>query len=473
MSSINSPTYDPTSTAQAMATKTTGAAQAILTTKTKAASDASTALTKLSSAISSFQSTLASLTGIGKSMLAQSATLSDTTIGSASAKPAAAAGSYSLFVQQLATASQVSYNNLANGVTPGGTLKLNMGNETAGTTTSTFDVDLSATADTDHDGVLSIREVAAAINRSPGNAGLVSAGVVTIGTETRLMLTSKTTGVANTISLDPSGLTDATLKSRLGTRSVVTSAQDAIVLLGGKTGTPMQQSTNTFSNIDGVSVTFTRAQGASENPIMLNVASDNSGTAKNVQTFVDAYNKLRSTIDSLTYRGDAASEQDGTISKNAGAFAHDAGVAALESRLSDMLRPAGGKTLASFGVTVSREGTLSLDTARLNKQLSADPTGLDTLIGSAAVTQSSGIAGNLNTYLNQWSNSLNGQLKTRTDANDKLQRTLSQRQTDLDAQFNVAYNRYLKQFTELQTLQSAMNSNVSLFDAIFSSDKSS
>jgi len=473
MSTINAPTYDPTSTAQAMAQKATAAAQAILTTKTKAASDTSTALTKLSSAISSFQSMLGSLTGIGKSMLAQSATLSDTTIGSASAKPLAAAGSYSLFVQQLATASQVSYNNLADGVTPGGTLKLKLSDETAGTTTSTFDVDLSAAADTDKDGVLSIREVAAAINGASGNAGLVSAGVVTIGTETRLMLSSKATGVANTISLDPSGLTDATLKSRLGTRSIVTAAQDAIVLLGGKTGTPMQQSSNTFNNIDGVSVTFTRAQSASENPITLNVAGDNSGTAKNVQTFVDAYNKLRSTIDTLTYRGDAASELDGTISKNAGAFAHDAGVAALENRLADLLRPTGGKSLAAFGITVSRDGSLSVDTARLNKQLAADPTGLDTLIGSAAATQSSGIAGNLNTYLNQWSNSLNGQLKTRTDANDKLQRTLTQRQTDLDAQFDAAYNRYLKQFTQLQTLQSTMNSNVSLFDAIFSSDKSS
>jgi flagellar hook-associated protein 2 len=473
MSSINAPTYDPTSTAQAMAQKATAAAQSILTKQTKSASAISSGLSKLSSAISAFQSSLASLTGIGQSVLAQSAVLSDTTIGSATAKPQAAAGAYSLFVQQIATSSQVSYNNLSNGATPGGTLKLVMSDESAGTTTSSFNIDLSAAADTDKDGKLSILEVAAAINHAPGNVGQVSAGVVTIGTDTRLVLSSKKTGVANTISLDASGVTDATLKSGLGTRQVVTTAQDAIMLLGGKTGTPIKQSSNTFTNIDGVSVTFTRAQSASENPITLTVVGDNAGTVKNVQAFVDAYNKLQDAIDPLVYRGDPAGEADGTINKNAGAFAHDAGIEALRRSLADLLRPTGGVSLASYGITADRTGTLTLDQTRLNKVLAVDPNGLDTLIGSASSSKPSGIAGSLTTYLNQWTNSATGQLKTRGDANAKLQSTLSRRQTDLDAQYDASYKRYLKQFTELQTLQSSMSSNLSLFDALFGNDKSS
>jgi hypothetical protein len=69
--------------------KTTAAAQEILTNQTNTAGATSTALSKLSSAISSFQSSLSSLTGLGKSVLAQTATLSDTSIGTASAKPRA------------------------------------------------------------------------------------------------------------------------------------------------------------------------------------------------------------------------------------------------------------------------------------------------------------------------------------------------------------------------------------------------
>jgi flagellar hook-associated protein 2 len=470
MSTITAPAYDPTSTAQAMAQKSTAAAQDILTNQTRTASATSTALSKLSSAISAFQTSLSSLAGLGKSVLAQSATLSDTSIGTATAKPLASAGSYSLFVQQLATASQVSYNNLADGKTPGGTLTVKLSDETAGATTTptTFAVDLSAGgADTDKDGKLSIREVAAAINRSSGNNGLVSAGVVTIGTEARLVLTSKSTGVANTVSLDASAVTDTSLKAGLGVRSMVTAAQDAIVLLGGKSsGTAIKQGSNTFTNIDGVSMTFTRAQAATENDITLKVAGDSNGTVANVQAFVDAYNKLKSAIDSMVDPGDATND------KAAGAFAHDAGIRALQDRLVSMLRSTGTSSLASYGIIATREGTLSLDSTRLNKQLSANPTGLDTLIGSASTSSPSGVAGSLNTYLNVWSNSTTGQLKQRTDANTKLQSTLTHRQTELDAQYDTAYSRYLKQFTDLQALQSTMNSNVSMFDALFSNDKS-
>jgi flagellar hook-associated protein 2 len=291
--------------------------------------------------------------------------------------------------------------------------------------------------------------------------------VVTIGTESRLVLTSKTTGEANTVSLDATGVSDAGLNTGLGVRSTVATAQDAIVLLGGQlSGTQIKQASNTFTNIDGVSMTFTRAQAASENDIKLNVASDTGGTVANVQSFVDAYNKLKTAIDTMVDAGDPTND------KAAGAFAHDAGIKALQSRLVSLVRSTGTSSLASYGIIATRDGTLSLDSARLTKQLTANPNGLDELIGSASSTTPTGIAGSMNTYLNLWSNSATGQLKQRSDAVTKLQSTLTQRQTDLDAQFDAAYNRYLKQFTQLQTLQSAMNSNVSLFDAIFSNDKS-
>jgi flagellar hook-associated protein 2 len=474
MSTITAPTYDPTSTATALAQKYTASMQERITNQTTLASATAKALSTMSSAISSFQTTLANVAGLGKSVLGTSATLSDTTIGSASAKANAASGTYSLFVQQLAVAGQVSYNSVTGGAAPGGTLKVNLRNETTGTATATFDVDLSA-ANADTDGVagLSVRELAAAINGAPGNAGKVSAGVVTIGTQTRLVLTSGSTGEANTISLDAANVTDTTLKTALApaARTVVTAAKDAIVLLGGTGGTPMQQASNTFTNIDGVTMTFTRAQAATESAITLKVGSDDNATVSNVQSFVDAYNKLKSAIDKLVDPGDAAN------GVGAGVFAHDAGVKALQSSLVSVLRSSGTSTLslAAYGITASRDGTLALDTARLNKQLAVDPNGLKQLIGSATANTatSSGAAGSLNTYLNKWSNSTSGQIKARTEANTKLQSDLTKRQSDLDDSYNSAYARYLKQFTDLQTLQSTMNSNVSMFDALFGNDKSS
>jgi len=306
MSSISAPAYDPTSTAQALAQKTTAAAQQILTNQNATASATAKALASLSSAISAFQSSLTSLTGAGKSMLTQRATLSDTTIGTATAKSTAAAGSYSLFVDQLATASQVSYTP-QDGVAAKGTLTIALGPNASSTTN--FTVDLS-NADTDQVGGLSVREVAIAINNASGNAGKVSAGVVTVNGAPQLVLTSNNTGAANTVwasssqSLDVNG--NPIPDYDLGTRTEVTKAQDAIIHYGGNAIT---NASNTFSNIDGVSMTFTRAQAVGDNPFTLTVSRDSGGTTSNVQAFVDAYNKLKSAIDDLVDAGDPTNNQ--------------------------------------------------------------------------------------------------------------------------------------------------------------------
>jgi flagellar hook-associated protein 2 len=484
MSSISAPAYDPTSTATALAQKSTASAQQILTGQTSTAAATAKALSSLSSAISAFQTSLSSLTGIGKSMLAQSATLSDSAIGTTTAQSSAAAGSYKLFVKQIATAGQAAYDLGANAPL-GGQLTVSLAPPVTVTPPATppatptpvspppakFTVKLDAAADTDKDGKLSAREIAAAINSEPTNAGQVSAGVVTLNGIPQLVLTSKNTGVANNVWLDPSAVADPGLASSLGLdkRIVNAQAQDAIVLFGATsstTGTAVTQASNTFTNSDGVSLNVTRAQASSDSPLTLTVAGNDSGTTANVQAFVDAYNKLKTAIDALTNAGDPAA---GTA---AGTFAHDAGIKTLQSRLVSLVRPAGSISLASYGIIAARDGTLTLDSARLNKQLSVNPTGLDTLIGSASSSKPSGVAGSLNTYLNVWSSSVNGQIKQRTDATTKLQSTLTQRQSELDAQYDAFYGRYLKQFTELQALQSTMNSNVSMFDALFSNDKS-
>ena len=468
---ITAPTYDPTSTAKALADKYIEGVQTQLTNQTNTATATAKALSSLGSAISAFQTSLASLSGIGKSLLAQSAVVSDTTIGTATAKSTAATGTYSLFVQQVATSSQVSYNSLADGSALGGKLTINLADEGAGTNTAHFDVNLDATADTDGDGKLSVRELAAAINGASGNTGLVSAGVITVGGTPRLVLSSKNTGVANTVSVDGTNATAAGLQAGFlpAARTIVKNAQDAILWLGDPAdpaATSIQQASNTFTNIDGVSFTATKAQAPGSDPITLAVGSDDNGTAKNVQAFVDAYNKLKSALDGLVTPGDPANNVA------AGAFAHDSGVQALRDRMISLLRPSGTLSLAAYGITAARDGTLSLDSSRLQSQLAVNPTGLDTLIGTASTVTPTGISGALNTYLNQWSNATTGQIKQRTDANTKLQSGLTQRQTDLNAKYDSAYQRYLKQYTDLQTLQAKMQQNSSMFTSLFSSDSS-
>lgn len=461
-SAITAPTYDPTSTAAALAEKYTAARQQMLDTQSKTASATEAGLTSLSSALSAFQASLASLTGTGKTVFTQNAVFGDTGIGSASADASAAAGSYSFFVKQLASASQVSYTGLTDMTDVTGMLKIRMGGADA------FEIDMAG-ADADGDGSLTTRELAAAINGAAGNAGKLTASVVTTNASTELVLTAKNTGAASAITLDTSDISaDASLAAANGDatrRRTLVLAQDAEIRVGSENGTAVIQATNTFTNIDGVKMTFTKAQPSGAAPVTLTVGADNSATTANVQAFVDAFNKLKTALNKLTDPGDSSKGVAG------GALAQDGGIRALNDRLTALLRPSGDSSLASFGIIATREGTLELRSDRLIAQLARDPNGLDGLLGKSSKGASSGIAGALDTYLSSWSNSVDGQIKGRKEAISTLQTSLIQRQATLDQQYDSAYSRYLRQFTQLQTMQSTMNSNVSLFDALFGSDK--
>jgi flagellar hook-associated protein 2 len=454
------PTYDPPSTAAALAEKYTAARQQILNSQSSQASATAKGLNDLGVALRAFQSSLIGMTDYDKTMFSQAATFSDTTVATASAKSSAAAGSYSLFVETIATASQVAYTMTDGALAAGDSFDIKFG-----TTPLTITLPASVPAGK----ALTTRELAAAINAAPGSSARVSASVVTglgpNGTDTQLILTAKTTGTANQISIDPAAT------PAFATATTLVTADDAKLWLGAKgMGDPIVQGSNTFTNIDGVTMTFSKTTAA---PVTLTVAPDSVATNAKVKGFIDSYNDLKKVIDAMVDPGDPATGRAG------GVFAHDSGVKALQGRLVGMLRggAAGSASLAAYGITASRgspllpRGLLELDTARLAKALAADPTGLDKLIGSTSAANPSGIAHALDVYLKEWSSGLNGQIKTRTTANDKLLDTVTTRQAQLDSQYDAAYKRYLLQFTKLQNLQSQMSNNSSLFDALFG-DKS-
>jgi flagellar hook-associated protein 2 len=447
-----------------MAQKLTGPTQDILTGQTKDAQAVASGLSSLGAAIQAFQNSLEGMTGLNAAMFAQAATLSDSSIGSASATSAAAAGSYSFFVQQVATASQVSYNNLQDNGVDGGSVDIKFSGAPG------FTVNLTG-ADTSGDGVLSVRELATAINKSSANTGLATAAVVTVNGQQQLMLTSTATGAANSVTLDATNMNASGLKTALAAPAnftTVVTAKDAIAWLGGETtGTQITQASNTFTNIDGVKITFSRAQVSGDPAVTVTVGPDSATTQKNVQGFIDAYNTLKSAIDKMVDPGNP----DSNVA--AGVFAHDSGVRALRDQLVTLLRPAGSASLAAYGITAAKDGSLTLNATRLASQLAKDPGGLDTLIGSTVATSRSGIADKLDTLMKSWSDFTSGQIQSRTTANTKQQKDLTNRQAELDDQYNAAYQRYLLQFTQLQTLQAQMNSNSSMFDALFGNDKSS
>lgn len=449
---------NPTSMATQLATAYTQNAQSLITAKTKVSQATNTALTKLQTALQTFNTALTTLSG-KKGVQQSSASFSSSAYGTATASTTAQAGTYSVFVEQLASTHQVAYEDLpAVPVATGGPISVNLADG------SSFNVNLSA-ADQDGDGTLSQAEIARAINQSAGNGGKVTAMIVTTGGGTQLVMTSAQGGAAGAISLDTSGLPAGALKDALATGKQLVPAQDAIVWLGEQgTGIKLQQGSNTFTAIAGVSMSFTQKMSTGSAAMTLTVARDDSATASNVQGFVDAYNTLKKTLDELTKTANADS---GTA---AAAFASDSGVRALRNKLTSMIRQDfGGLNLMDFGVSAGRDGTLSLDKTKLEKAVTANPDGLDALFGSTSITASSGLLGGLDKYLDVWLDTTAGQIKNRQTSVQSMQKALSTKQTRLDAQYDTFYERYLKQFSQLQTLQSQMSQTAGLFDSLFTS----
>ncbi|KJJ98432.1 flagellar hook protein FliD [Pseudomonas sp. 21] len=401
-----------------------------------------TAVTSLESALKTFSSAVKSLqgvTGSNTSMLVNSATTSKDGYLTAKVDKNAVPGSYDFFVEQLATSHQLSFSGLQSGdVDTQGTLTLTQNGKS-------FDIDLSK-IDTDGDGSNSLDELAAAINKATDNTG-VKATLVRSNGQVSLVLGAEKSGADNAISLSLSGTDSANsaFENAIGNPQELSKAQDARVRLGGENGMLLTNASNTFDNIiDGVSATFTQAQKSGEQAIRLTVAQDQSETKKKVQTFIDAFNALASTIDSLT----AAGDQNGNAR---GALAGDSSVRSIENALNQMVRTSfGGANLITLGISADRSGKLTLDATRFEKAIASDPEALDKLFmgkGNLLDSLDKGVA--------VYTNSVNGVMKNRKDALNNSLRRVDDDYDNLQKQYDTYYARYLKQYTSMmQTMQS-------------------
>ncbi|WP_175763380.1 flagellar filament capping protein FliD [Burkholderia ambifaria] len=412
-------------------------------------------LTRLQGALNSFQNALKGLSGVG-GIVKQKASLSNQALGEATASANAQPGRYAFFVKQLASAHQVAFKGLSSyAATDAGTLGIALA------TGESFRVDLSA-ANADASGNVSPAELARAINQAVDNKGKVSASIVTIEGEQRLVLTSGGTGEASAISLDTSGISDAAQSAVLsGPPDELSMARDAIFKLGGESGVDIKQSSNTFTGIQGVSVTFKQSMVEGDAPLLLDIKLDQVGTTDAVQAFVDAYNKAMGVLAELT-------KVNPDDPSNAGPFVGDAGVRNLQQRMNALLRATvGERRMLDYGISADRAGKLSLDTGKLNAALAKNPNGLDALFADPE----KGVVARMDAYLKTWTSSVDGQVKRRQESAELIEQSLKKKERSLEVQYRQVYGRYLTQFTRVAELQKRMEYTKQLLDDLLSGNK--
>src|SRR5690242_6339770 len=222
------------------------------------------AIGSLKSALSAFQDSLSSLAD-GSAFTQFLATASSTDHFSAIADATAAAGTYSVDVQQLATAEKASSVAFSSNTT------LSTGQLTIAVGTKSMTITVGS-------GTSSLAQLAGAINRNANNPG-VTAAVVHAADGDHIVLTSTKTGAANAFSVtgtgDVAGLSydPATGTGGLAT---VTHAEDAKLSIDGFEVTSASNAVQ--GAIQGVTINLTAVSGAT--PDTLTVAADNGSIQK-------------------------------------------------------------------------------------------------------------------------------------------------------------------------------------------------
>ncbi|MDR6928165.1 flagellar filament capping protein FliD [Pseudomonas sp. BE134] len=354
---------------------------------------------------------------------------SDEKVATVTTGAGAAAGSFSLLVTQLATASKIStkvFDGGASSVVNAGsvpsTLSIKQGS-------NTFDVSIPAGA--------TLQQVRDSINSQYANKGL-SANILTDANGSRMVLTSSTTGVGSDLILSGnSGLETGT--------SVLATPQNAKYTLDG---VAMVSTTNTIADaVSGITVKLTGVSpvpsgGGAATPSTITVSTDTSTLKSAVKGFIDTYNAL---IKAVSTETQVTTNADGSMTS--GALTGDASLRSLVSSVRSELNATGGtgqmKSLAQFGVeTDQKAGLLSVN---------------DKVFGAAALTNAADINGifsgdtgllaRMKTATDSFAQKTTGVFAARTaslsnslNALKKQQDTLDARMTGLQASLSAKYS---------------------------------
>jgi len=320
------------------------------------------AIGQASSAISGFSGALTQL--INGGTLFTQPTVSDSTILSATAVAGARIGTLStqLEVLQLAQAQSLVSTNLTDV-----TSTVGKGTLTLTTASGSFNVVI----DDSNNNLVSL---ARAINLTGSG---VTASIVQDTAGARLVLKG-VSGAANSFTLTADANAETAL-SRFtypaGVNGGMTRAQQAQDALLKLDGVDVSRSSNSIGDlIDGVKLDLKTAKPGTT--VTLGASRPTTALKQAVADIVDTYNALMSTLNELTKASSGSTA--------AGPLRSDTGIRQLRnqlSRLTSTILASGGSysTLAEIGVATQRDGTLTVNTSRLDTALSTDPDAVEAM----------------------------------------------------------------------------------------------
>jgi flagellar hook-associated protein 2 len=379
-------------------------------------------LTNLATAVNALADPLGALTG-------QAANSSDTSVLTATAQSAAAAGVHQIVVTNLASAGTIYTGALKDGSTSF---------LATGATSGDIQLQVGGSGGTSHDIQITpgsndtLSTLASYINQQGWG---VTANVVTDATGARLALYSQSTGSPGALAI-----TNNNTNLTFSTPSGGTNAALTI------DGIPFSSATNTITGAIPA-VTLTLVGTSSSTPVQLTVGPDTSQASQAVTSFVSAYNQTINDINQQ-FTVDAATNSEGPLGS-------DTALRSLQtSLLTDVTYAVSGNSglvnLASLGINMNNDGTLTVgktpDGQTLDQVVAANPAALQSLFQNASST---GFANNFRTDLNNLTDATLGPLNVDLAQNKAQQTDLSHSISEFEIRLTTEQQQLMQQFSHV------------------------
>lgn len=395
------------------------------------------------SSLSSMQGNLSTLMDPTQ-LQALTASSSNSSVLTATTGTGAQAGNYAVLVNQLAQSSKLASAAYADATATG----VGTGTLTLSSSGNTFSVNIASGSD-------SLTDIANAINSASGNTS-VTASIIQATDGAHLMLASNATGAASQISVSVgTGASDTGNLAALsytpgGSGSGLTqkvAAQDAQVTVDGFT---YASASNTMNNvIPGLNLNLASASAGT--PVTVTVAQNNSSIVSAVQALVTSYNSLDGQI--------RLQSGYNSTTQVAGPLSGDSLVRNLASQLTNTFMgnvsgaDPGVNNLLALGISIDKNGTMSLDTSKLQSVLNSSPGSVTKLLSGPT-----GLATQINSLIQTYNNYGTGLISDRQTSLQSQLQDIQQQQTDLNTRMQAETARYTAQFSALNTMLSSLQS---------------
>jgi flagellar hook-associated protein 2 len=374
-------------------------------------------VSQLQMELSALESRVNALKDVSGALNANVATSSNASVFTASASTTAATGKHTLLVSRLATTSTYHSDVVSGTKLPHGSFSLSVGGGQVKTIT------ISDSNDT----------LSGFVSYVNGLNVEVTANTLTDAHGTRLVLVSQQSGSAGQISISGSSIPFAWNKGTDGLNAQFT-----------LDGIPLESATNTPSEvIPGVTLTLA---GTSAGEVQLTIAPDSGRARQAIADFVSAYNTIVKNINGQ-FSYDVGS-------KTAGVLSGDPSVRWLQGVLLSDAAYAKDKTspivnLGALGVRMGNDGTLTIDSSKLDDMLKTRFADVQDFFQSTDVQ---GFARHFGTSLDELTDSIDGPIQVDLNGIKAEQESLSDQIEAYEVRMEMRQQLLLEQFSKIDAM---------------------